>query len=492
MLNTSTRSSLSLVLWLCFVVLGALTTCAQTPLKTIDMPQGGRIVCGTVDGAFTQGAAMTSVLRVMHQNCGEKPQIGGVFKMRGTDSVGVFFTVVNHPAGNVQVAGLIIAAQTGPNRVEAALVSDSAGRFGSSINPMLTRLFSVWHPAGPAVTASASTGANSASASGPATGGHSAALLPMHRVTLQDNTASANMPDGWQLVPKSSGGGTIVMQGPHQEGIALNTSILAQDPTNPGFRRSLQYGYRPLPGMAVLPYNADLVKAVPDLYMLMAHSFHWNPTDLSIDHAEMIPTPQGERCVQAKGHVNNFGNAMMELNEILCPQAPDPRGGSYMTFVFFSLIPNTYANQERATSAAVMASFQWDRQLVQQRTDAMMAPVLAKMQRDWDEMEGALVKGNQRITQGIRQTGANATARMNNIEAANDAQHRAFDATQEDHDRYTQGFSNFLLDQTVIRDVQDPNTHATVWNRAAEAWQRAYPDRIEEVPTSQYIKGEDF
>jgi hypothetical protein len=49
-----------------------------------------------------------------------------------------------------------------------------------------------------------------------------------------------------------------------------------------------------------------------------------------------------------------------------------------------------------------------------------------------------------------------------------------------------------LLDQTVIRDAQDPDTHATVWNRAAEAWQKAYPDRIEAVPRAQYIKGEDY
>ena len=95
---------------------------AQTPLQTIDMPQGGRIVYGSVAGANTQGAAMAAVLRSMHQTCGEKPQLGSVFKMRGTDSVGVFFTVVNHLAGNIPVAGLIISAG-GPSQ-EAALVWD--------------------------------------------------------------------------------------------------------------------------------------------------------------------------------------------------------------------------------------------------------------------------------------------------------------------------------------------------------------------------------
>ena len=81
---------------------------------------------------------------------------------------------------------------------------------------------------------------------------------------------------------------------------------------------------------------------------------------------------------------------------------------------------------------------------------------------------------------------------MNELQREHDIQNQGFEQHENDISRNGQGFSNYLLDQTVIRDVQDPNTHATVWNRAAEFWQKAYPDRIEEVPTSQYIKGEDF
>jgi hypothetical protein len=217
-------------------VIGALVARAQTPLKTIDIPQGGKIVYGLVDGANGQAAAMSTILRMMHQNCGEKLQIGRVFKMRGTDSVGVFFTVVNHPAGNAQVAGLIVAAGSVPHEAEAALVSGRADRFGQTINPMLTKPFSVWHPGRAAATSSASAGNSSASASGPAPAGHSAAVLPLHKATLQDNTASVSMPDGWQLVPKNSGGGTIVMVGPNQEGIVLNAAYTGQDPTNTGFQ----------------------------------------------------------------------------------------------------------------------------------------------------------------------------------------------------------------------------------------------------------------
>jgi uncharacterized membrane protein YgaE (UPF0421/DUF939 family) len=139
-----------------------------------------------------------------------------------------------------------------------------------------------------------------------------------------------------------------------------------------------------------------------------------------------------------------------------------------------------------------MASFQWNQALVKQRSDAEMAPVLAQMRQNWENQQNALIQRSQQIVGQIRQTGANATARMNATEAANDAQHAAWNQGEENISRNGQGFSNYLLDQTVIRDVQDPNTHATVWNRTAEFWEKAYPNRIEEVPTSQYIQGKDF
>ena len=85
---------------------------AQSPFKTIDIKEGGRIVYGVVDGADGPGAGLTAILRMVHKDCGDKPQTGQVFKMRGTDAAGLFFTVVNHPAGNVQVAGLILASES--------------------------------------------------------------------------------------------------------------------------------------------------------------------------------------------------------------------------------------------------------------------------------------------------------------------------------------------------------------------------------------------
>src|SRR5664279_330792 len=139
---TAVLSMFVVVLCACKARTQAATTQApapppRTPLTHIDSPQGGMIMYGTVDGASTQPAAMSKILRIVHENCGDKPQIGKVFQFKGTNTVGVFFTVVNHPEGDKRVAGLVIAAASGPHQVEAALLSDDATRFGKSINPML-------------------------------------------------------------------------------------------------------------------------------------------------------------------------------------------------------------------------------------------------------------------------------------------------------------------------------------------------------------------
>jgi hypothetical protein len=293
------RFSVSLAL--CLFVLGiyAPIVHAQSPIKTIDYPQGGKIVFGLVDGATTAAAAMGKVLRSMHDNCGERPQVGKIFKASGTHSVAVFVTVVNHPQGNVQAVGLLIAVPSGPNQIEAALVSDDAARSGSTVNPMLNRLFSEWHPGGAATTASASSGASSASASTPSAGGEGA-VPPLRRVTLPDNTASVSLPDGWKLGP-DSGGGTIWVIGPQGEQIALDLAWLGQDPDDPSYRKRVKM-HLPTPKRCVVyPHNVDLAKSFPDIFQRLRATTDPGPIPLEIDHAEQAPASPGVRCANVTG-----------------------------------------------------------------------------------------------------------------------------------------------------------------------------------------------
>jgi hypothetical protein len=487
------RFSVSLVLWLFFVAIGSHPAWAQTPLKTINNPQGGTIVYGLVDGAATQAAAMSKVLRIVHNNCGDRPQVGRIFKVRGTDSVAVFFTVVNHPRGNVQVAGLLIAAPSGPNQVEAALVSDDAARLGSTVNPMLNRLFSEWHPGGAAATPSAPTGRSSASASARGAGG-GGAIPPMHQVTLPDNTASVSLPDGWNVDPKSAGG-TSMIHGPRGERVALNLWFMAQDPRSPAFRRQQQMGIRPLSNLIVYPNNADLATAFPDIFQRLRASNGLGPAPLHIDHAEQAPASQGQRCVNATGQLNPDGRGMVEMNALLCATAPDQYGDFHFVISQFQ-IPLGSTDQQRATAAAIMSSYKVNYELINARVAAQMAPILASMRQSWDAQQQALVARSQQISGDIRQIGANATARMNATEAANDAQHAGWRQGEDNISRNGQGFSNYLLDQTVIQDnnMYGNGTigHGTAWNSTADALVKSNPNRYEIVDTPNFWKGVDY
>ena len=118
------------------------------------------------------------------------------------------------------------------------------------------------------------------------------------------------------------------------------------------------------------------------------------------------------------------------------------------------------------------------------------------MRQNWEAQQKALVARSQQISNGIRQIGANATARMNAIEQANDAQHAGYNAQQDSNARNGQGFSNYLLDQTVIQDnnMYGNGTvgHGTVWNSTADALVKANPNRYEIVDNPDFWKGKDF
>jgi hypothetical protein len=72
-----------------------------------------------------------------------------------------------------------------------------------------------------------------------------------------------------------------------------------------------------------------------------------------------------------------------------------------------------------------------------------------------------LIQANQRRAEQIRRFGESTTARMKEVQHAHDAENRRFEQREEVISQRGQGFSNDLLDQTVIRDVQDPDTHVT-------------------------------
>jgi hypothetical protein len=434
--------------------------------------------------------AMSKLLNMVQTNCGEKPKVGRVFQFRGSNSVGVFFTVTDHPEGNLPLAGLVIGASTGSNQAEAAMVYNKASEFSTTINPMLQQLASVWHPGAPAA-ATASTGQKTSTPS-------SGSTIKLQKVKLQDSTAVVALPAGWTIDPKSGGGGAL-LHGPHNATAVLNNYFIAQDPSGSGYSMMMRYGGKPLKGMIIHPSNADLVKALPELINLFRQSMGQGPIQVNIDHAEMVYPPsgayfEGERCVRAVSE-NSPTEAKVVLYRVTCAFAPD-QYGQYHFLDSFVAIPDGTPGQVFALGEAIIGGYQVDEALVEQRASAEAAPHIAHL-KQVDQAQRAAVEANTaRIVGNIQRIGADATARMNNIENANEEQHRNWSAGETEISRQTQGVSNYLLDQSVVEDnnMYGNGTvgHGTVWNNTAELLVKSDPNRYSYVQQPNYWEGTDF
>jgi hypothetical protein len=453
------RFSSALILLL-LAVAGATGAVAQSALKTIDNPKGGKIVYGQVDGQTTEAGAMGAVLKSLHSQYGDKPVVDKVFQVRGTNSVAAFFTMVKKNQGNIQLAGMLIATRASAGHVEAALLTDEAARFGSTINPMLTTLFGVWHPGG------------EAHASQPAApAGNAAALQPY---TLPDRSASVSLPEGWHVLP-NSGMGTIIAEGPHGEAAALGYPYLANDTNNPSVRQTMatlqRGGLRNTSYAQALyyPYGGDLGKTFVDLLQMARQKQGQPAVSIKLSGESPLQVSGSMRCARLAGQIDaQDGKGMREMNTVFCTSPPGPHGG-YMNLAYHTAVPIKFAEKERATMEAILASFNVNEAVVRGQASAIAAPAIA----------------------AIHEIGRQAAQQAADAHAASDAHNRSVEKRWDDQDKSNQAFSNYLLDQTVIQD-NDLHGHATVWNQTADALVKNNPDRYEYVNTPNFWKGIDY
>lgn len=481
----SQRVSLSAVLSLFFVAASSSVSPAQTPLTTLPGSQGGMIVYGLVDGATTPAMAMARILHNVQYNCGDKPQVGKVFRVRGSNSDAVFFTVTNHSGGNVPVAGMLIASQTGPGSVEAAMVSDAAARFGSNMNPLLSQLFGVWHPGG------TGQGGGSATGAAPAPGSGSGLAGRLHTVTAPDNSVSIGVPDGWAVDP-SSGHGTIIAKGPQGEVVAFGMMRNAVDSSSQWQQNFWRMGGRPIPGTILYPYHGNLPRAFPDLVQAWRRAGGLGPAKLQIEKIEPMPPPpggpQGEECVKVNGQLDPDGNGMRSWNEMMCATLPANEWRGYTVLRHQSLFPNSVADRQKPTVQAMVPTLNINSNVMNQQN--------AELMRRKQEDDAQIRAQTQQAINNIHAIGAQATARYNATQTANDAQHAGYWARQDANARTNQGFHNYILDQTVVQDnnMYGNGTigHGTLWNSEADALVKADPNRFEYVTVPNYWKGTDF
>jgi len=482
----------------------------QQPLTILPTVPGGIIEYGVVAGATTLPAAMGSALRQIHEACGEKPVVGQVFRVKGTNSAGVFFTVVAHAQNNRQLAGLVIGAQDGTNEMEVAVVADSANRFGQTANGMLRQLFAVWNPTGsagseggkPAASATnqaaapqAATsegGKPTASATNQTAGPEAAApasSVPLHRVTAADDSAAISIPDGWTLDPQS-GHGTLLVHGPNGEHLGMDMVRPAVDPTNAWQARMAQAHYSVyVPGSVVYPFRGDLTKEFVNVFQAWRQAGGMGPAKIEVEKIQPMPNNSpGGHTVMASGHIDPDGKGMQFFSDLMTVNDPDPQWGTYTVILHHLLLPNAIADREKPLTTAVISSYMPNMQVIYQQNAALL------QQKQQDDQR--VLQMGQEGANRIRQIGAQATARMQATEAANGAQHAGYWAQQNANARQSAGFSNYLLDQSVVQNNNVGGTgmvgHATQWNSVANAMVQANPNKYEIVNTPNYWQGVDY
>jgi hypothetical protein len=421
---------------------------------SVPAAQGEIIEYGAVAGANSLAAAMGGILKQVDQGCGEKPSVGQVFSVKGSTSVAVFFTVVNHAQANRQLAGLVIAVQAGNNDFEAGLIADSANRLAQTANPMMQQLFSAWNP-----------GASSAGSSGQ--GGAPASNVPLHPVSAPDNSATISVPNGWTVDPVSYMG-MMVLHGANGETLALFMSKPAVDPTNPFQRKMAAEHYNMIvPGSVVYAFRGDPAKEYVPMFQAWRKSGGLGPAQIQVQNTQSLPTIPGNHCAGASGQMDPDGKGMQAFTSEICAIDPNPQYGNYAMTLTNILIPLSIGDTEKGLINAIIRSCQSNPQVINQEISELLKK---KQQADQETLAWS-----QMVVNNIHQIGAQATARMN--------------ATEESEAQSDAGFDNYLLDQSVVSNGAG---HTTMWNTEANVLVQSNPGKYQIVDTPNYWQGVDY
>ena len=460
--------SVSMALILLFVTLSA---AAQGGLQSINPPGGGKIVYGQVTGQNTEAGAMGAVLRSLHDSLGEKPQVGKLFQVHGTDSYAVFFNVTRHDQGQgrpaLKVAGMLIAVKASDGHVEAALVSDDAARFPKTLSLMMQTLMGAWHPLAPPVSG------GSRNATGQGAGSPSA---PLHKFVLQDRSATVSLPDGWQLSPNQSAMGTIVANGPNSESVAMGLAFGAMDTNNPRAQQTM----RAVQGGALrntvyasafyYPHGGDLSRAFVDFVNHARQQAGLPPIRYSFSSVTPSNAGPGVPCAHMMGISDpQDGKGQREVNILFCENPPGPASGSYTALDYSYSIPVALADKERATLGAVLESFSVNQQVLRAEIGQIAGPAIAQ----------------------IHAIGQMVTNRINTTHQAEDIHNRSVEQHWDSMDRRSQEFENYQLGYAVVADTQN-NAHGTLWADDAALLVQNNPDKYEYVNAPNYWKGIDY
>jgi hypothetical protein len=280
-----------------------------------------------------------------------------------------------------------------------------------------------------------------------------------------------------------SGRGAIIVRGPNGEQLGIDMIRNAVDPTNPFQVNMRRMHAAPPPGSMVYPFRGNIEKDFVSLFQAWRRAAGQGPAKIQVDKIEPEQAAQGNHCVHVTGHMDPDGKGMQAFNDLMCAIDPIASFGGYSVMLDHSLLPSAVENKEQDLLKAVVTSYKQNSQVVNQQ--------MAEQMKEKQQSDKQIQAMAQNYIGQIHQLGQQATARMNATEAANSAEQASWNAGQDANAKNTQGFSNYLLDQSVVQN-NSTGGRSTDWNSTADALVKSNPNRYQYVNTPNYIKGTDY
>jgi hypothetical protein len=263
-----------------------------------------------------------------------------------------------------------------------------------------------------------------------------------------DGSGSMGLPPGWTVI--SAQLGDVTAQGPNGEKLRFGLVVPVVDPSSPQAGLLMAGGGAPGNFIAV-PYDADAATLFTEGSEQIAQKLRLPPPSITIQSTRNLPVKFGGTNFAVYGlvdaHDGRGAQAMVTQMIVTPPQAL----GAYQVTVFEITAPPRVMANETAAITEIYTNYNRNTQFV-------MAAVNAQIEQSQIEEQQILDAARLQSDQSERSTAA---------------------------------FSNYLLDQTVIRNTQT-GEHFTVSNQRADWLTRHNPYLFEEVPESDYVKGVDY
>jgi hypothetical protein len=421
-------------------------------VTVLNHPGGGTIAYAIMPAQHTAQGAISRVLQYVAARFGAMPMVSHVLKSKDGNSLAVTFTIKATTETPGDMTGLALVAVTASGPGKGAVLSDQSNRFGTTVAAMLQQMQQVAHGA-PATATGSSTAtspspATATSAPAPAHAAPAGAsttatpIGPLHPTAFPDGSGTVGLPDGWKLVAAHAG--EVIAQGPAPAELHFDVQIAAYDPSRLTASGRFQIGK----GSHAIAYDADIVTKFDLINTQNAQSQHKAPPTVKL----LATQPMGTNSYLIVDDVTpSDGSTPFRAYTQIFVSALSP-AGTYSLTLYQVLLPQNLSNdQGNAAVKALFGSYKADTQ----RVIAELASANAQ---------------NQNIVNGY----------IANSQHIADVQQRSFAA-----DDYA------LLGNTVVRD-RDFSEHGLVSDNLADALTQADPNRFQEVPPSQYIKGVDY